>query len=329
VVKVIATDLWGNEKVLECPWTVDNKELSIPISVPASPVSGTVSVGFQPKADGVDVVRAAQLYIDGVKVADTGLGPYTYSWDTTTAGNGTHTLEARMFWPGYTSAKATSTVTVTVANAGPSGLMAAYGFEEASGTSVTDSSPSGFTGTVSGATRSATGKFGRALSFDGVYDLVSVPDANALDLTTGMTLSAWVQPTQLGDWRTVVFKSRPGGMAYGLYANTDANRPAGLIYAGAEEEARGTAALPLNAWSHLAATYDSVAIKLYVNGSLVATHPVTAPITVSTGALTIGGNTVWSEWFKGLIDEVRVYDRALGPGEIAADRDRPVVTGTT
>ena len=81
--KVIATDLWGNEKVLDCPWTVDNKELTIPISVPASPVSGTVNVGFQPKADGADVARAAQLYIDGVKVADTGLGPYTYSWDTT------------------------------------------------------------------------------------------------------------------------------------------------------------------------------------------------------------------------------------------------------
>ena len=66
-------------------------------------------------------------------------------------------------------------------------------------------------------------------SFDGVNDLVNVPDANTLDLTTGMTLSAWVRPTALGDWRTVMMKSRPGGLAYALYAHTDTNRPAGVI----------------------------------------------------------------------------------------------------
>ena len=151
-----------------------------------------------------------------------------------------------------------------------------------------------------------------------------MPDADALDLTTAMTLSAWVRPTALGDWRTVVFKTRPGGIAYGLYANTDTNRPSGVIETTAEVDARGTAALPLDTWSYLAATYDSVAVKLYVNGSLVATRAVTAPITMSTGALTIGGNTVWSEWFKGLIDEVRVYNRALDATEVAADRDRAV-----
>ena len=44
----------------------------------------------------------------------------------------------------------------------------------------------------------------------------------------------------------------------------------------------------------------------------------------STSPLRIGGNGVWPEWFSGLIDEVRVYNRALSAAEIATDRDSPV-----
>jgi hypothetical protein len=68
-------------------------------------------------------------------------------------------------------------------------------------------------------------------------------------------------------------------------------------------------------------------VRLYVNGALAATHATTGDITISTGALRIGGNTVWAEWFSGLIDEVRIYSRPLSAAEIAADRDRPVVAG--
>jgi hypothetical protein len=329
VMKVVATDGWSNETVFDCPWVVDNRELTVPIATPASPLSGTVAVDFQPRADGANVSTPVQLWIDGAVVKD-GFGPYTYNWDTTKVANGTHTLEAWLYWAGYPTALVKTTQTVAVLNAAPpapSGLVTAYGFEEGSGTTVADTSANAFGGTISGATRSTAGRFGSALSFDGVNDLVTVADASALDLATGMTLSAWVRPTALGDWRTVVFKARSGGLAYGLYANTDGNRPSGMIHTSSEQEARGTAPLALDTWTHLTATYDSVAVKLYVNGTPAATHPVTTPITVSTGALTIGGNTIWSEWFKGLIDEVRVYDRALGPAEVAADRDRAVVGG--
>ena len=46
----------------------------------------------------------------------------------------------------------------------------------------------------------------------------------------------------------------------------------------------------------------------------------------STSPLRFGGNAVWSEWFTGLIDEVRVHDRALTAAQIAADRDTPIAT---
>jgi hypothetical protein len=69
-------------------------------------------------------------------------------------------------------------------------------------------------------------------------------------------------------------------------------------------------------------------VRLYVNGTQVATGAVSGALMNSAGALRIGGNTVWGEWFSGLIDEVRVYERALSATEIQADRDRAVVPGT-
>ena len=50
-----------------------------------------------------------------------------------------------------------------------------------------------------------------------------------------------------------------------------------------------------------------------MNGTQVATLAATGSIATSTGALKLGGNAIWGEWFSGLIDEVRVYNRALTP----------------
>src|SRR6185436_14496384 len=72
-------------------------------------------------------------------------------------------------------------------------------------------------------------------------------------------------------------------------------------------------------WTHLAATYTSGALNIYVNGVQVATQSVTGTIASSTLPLRIGGNTVWGEYFAGTIDEVKVYNRVLSATEIAAD----------
>ena len=190
--------------------------------------------------------------------------------------------------------------------------------------------PGSNVGTVSGPTWAA-GKFGSALSFDGVNDIVNIPDAASIDLTTAMTLEAWVRPTTLGSgWRTVLLKEQPGNYVYALYGTTNASRPSGNVIAGGvDHDLRGNSALALNTWAHLATTYDGTTLRLYVDGVLAGSEAATGAIATSTGALRIGGNAIWGEYFAGLIDEVRIYNRSLTQAEIQSDMTQSIGTPDT
>jgi Concanavalin A-like lectin/glucanases superfamily len=206
------------------------------------------------------------------------------------------------------------------------GLVAAYGFNESTGTTVNDASGNSNTGTVSGATRTTSGRFGRALSFDGIDDWVTVNPSSSLNLTTRMTLEAWVYPTVTpSGWRTVIQKEQPGGVVYFLHASSDSgDRPAVGVYIDRERHLIGGNRLVANTWVHLAATYDGARLRLYVNGSQVASRSRSGAIQTSASPLRIGGNSVWGEFFKGTIDEVRIYNRALTREEILTDMSIPV-----
>jgi hypothetical protein len=133
-----------------------------------------------------------------------------------------------------------------------------------------------------------------------------------------------VKPTTLADRRTVVMKEAPSGLAYGLYAH-DGSRPAAYIHIGNNDIGRqGTAALAANTWTHVAATYDGATLRLYINGAQVATTSIAGSIAATTGALRIGGNSAWGEYFAGMIDEVRIYSRVLTAAEITTDMNTAV-----
>jgi hydrogenase maturation factor HypE len=80
----------------------------------------------------------------------------------------------------------------------------------------------------------------------------------------------------------------------------------------------------LNAWTHLAATYDGANLRIFVNGVQVGALAQTGNMLVSARTLRIGGNSVWGEYFNGVIDDVRVYNRALSAAEIQTDMNTPV-----
>jgi fibronectin type 3 domain-containing protein len=214
-----------------------------------------------------------------------------------------------------------SNVATAVTSSAPvANLVAAYGFDEGSGTTVADSSGHGNTGTIVGATWTAAGKFGSALAFNGTSSRVDIPDSPSLRLTTGMTLEAWVNPTASpSGWRDVVYK---GNDNYYLEASTtSAATPAGGgTFGGANGNVFGLAPLATSTWTHIAVTYDGSTLRYFINGSQVATKAQTGAITTSSNPLQIGGDNFFSDqYFKGTIDEVRVYDAALTATQIQND----------
>ena len=152
-------------------------------------------------------------------------GPTSYGYSSWSDGGAqVHNLTAP-------ASATTYTATFTPVTSAP-GLIAAYAFNEGTGTTTADATAKGHTGSLTGATWTTAGKNGNALSFNGATSLVSVADAADLDFSTGMTVEAWVRPTALSGWRTVVLKEAPGGLAYTLYAHDNAPRPAGTLNTG-------------------------------------------------------------------------------------------------
>jgi hypothetical protein len=199
--------------------------------------------------------------------------------------------------------------------------VAAYSFNEGSGTAVHDASGNSQTGTLQGGTSWTTsGKYGKALSFNGTNAYVNIPNSSLLQLTTAMTLEAWVNPSKLtGVWRDVIYK---GNDNYYLEADSTSAKPATRATSGGS--LLGTGSLAVNTWTHLAGTYDGATLRLYVNGVQVSSRALTGSITVSTNALQIGGDSIYGQYFSGNIDEVRVYSRALSATEIQRDMNTPI-----
>src|SRR5438045_7067833 len=112
-----------------------------------------------------------------------------------------------------------------------------------------------------------------------------------------------------------------------LFATSPFNLPLVDVYTTSVHELYGPSPVPLNTWTHLAATYDAVTGQsLYVNGVQVANTSTTGNMITSIGPLRIGGNSIFGEYYVGTIDDVRVYNRALSQTEIMTDMNTPVGT---
>ena len=316
----------------------DTTAPTVSITAPAggASVSGTVAVNAT-ASDNVGVT-AVQFRRDGVDLGADTSAPYTVNWNTTTTPNGSHALTA-VALDAAGNAAGSSQVTVTVANSSTvPGLVAAYAFEELSGTSSADSSGTGNTGTISGATPTTAGKNGNALEYDGVNDVVNVPDAASLDLGTTGTIMGWARLDATNRWHGLIAKGSANSPTWHNYALlvTNSNRARCEISpSNGTGSASATQVVPLgmpgliaNQWYHLACAWTATTLRLYIGGNLngQVTHSVT-PVGNSS-QLTIGRYGGTFDPTDGRIDDVRVYNRTLSQAEIQADMNTAVGAGS-
>jgi glucose/arabinose dehydrogenase len=292
------------------------------IQLETNPLGLQVTLDGQPQTTPVSVVGVVGITRTLDVISPQTVGGVTYVFDAWSDGGAArHDLATP-------ASDTTYTASFRIMQPSPPGLVAAYNFDEGTGPTVADASDLANHGTITGATWAAQGKFGSALSFDGVNDWVTINDATTLDLTTGMTLEAWVYPTRTAGWRrSILTKEHPSKRStYELSASTSSwRRPSGKIQL-AKKYVRlyGPDSLPANGWSHLALTYDGAMLRLYINGVQVNKRAVTSSILVSGSPLRLGGNSTYNEFFQGRIDDVRIYNRALTAAEIQADMATPV-----
>jgi methionine-rich copper-binding protein CopC len=311
----MSTDLTAPTSSISAPSAGVNVTAGVPttISGTASDSGGGVVAGVEVSTDGGHTWYKA-----------TGTTNWTYTWTPTTSGPTTILSRAADDSGNIQSPGGGVAVNVKLAPTSTTGLVAAFDFNAGSGTTVTDASSSHNNGTITNATWVSNGQFGGALSFNGTNSWVTIPSSSSLNLSSGMTLEAWVKPATATGYGSVLFKETSGGDTYSLYSVTGNSQPP-AAYINTNTVVYGPSALSLAGWSHLAATYDGTNLSLYVNGNLVNTTTTTiGPIQSSTGALRIGGNSVYGDYFNGLIDEVRVYNRALNQGEIRSDMSTPI-----
>ncbi len=210
------------------------------------------------------------------------------------------------------------------------GLVAAFGFEEASGASVTDASGNGNTGTLTGATRT-TGKYGSGLSFNGTTAYVSIPDAASLDLGATGTIAAWIYQTTASEHGGIVHKGQATNFsdeAYSFQFSGLSRRPELWLTDPSTSKVVTTTpagALALAAWHHVAVTWDSTGAKVYIDGALDNSSAGAFTPRNSTGALFLGAQAPGLNAFAGMLDDVRIYNRVLSLAEVQAAMNTPVV----
>jgi hypothetical protein len=219
---------------------------------------------------------------------------------------------------------------IILAAAAPAGAeilpVGVWSFNEGKGTTAYDYSGHHGDGHFEGAPQWTKGRFAGALGFNGIGEAVTVPNSQLLE-PSSVSVSAWVNSSASpGIYRYIVAKGGNGCSAgsYGLYTGTDG----GLEFYVSSNQGLSWRLSPdagqsvwNGQWHNVVGTFDRSTVRLYVDGRQVGTGtPNSTPIGYglpTSNDLAIGGYP-WcsSSDFSGNIDEVKIFNRALGAGEI-------------
>lgn len=204
------------------------------------------------------------------------------------------------------------------------GLIAYWTFDETSGNVVYDSSGNHHQGLLVNNSKWTQGKYSNALSLNGHDNYVEVPMSINL---SQITVSVWFKPTDLtgagghGNPR-IICNSHTDIDNKGFQLRFDNGGTNGWADVGngkAHASIGWHRQLEIGKWYFYALTYDGLQLKAYLNGSLLGSSPLTGNVADSNWPINIGRNPVYNgDYFTGVVDEIRIYKRALSPKEIMA-----------
>ncbi len=222
-----------------------------------------------------------------------------------------------------TMRRKTTTLAVLVAvsfgliTSAPAALIGQWTFNELGGTGVYDTSGGGNPGTISGGAGRVAAPGGYAVSLDGVDDLVTfgpslfnIPGAQSLEVWVNKTTTPAPtgEATIFGkDYVSAAISAYYDGAYYGYIDGGGNNVSTGVI--------------PTGGWEYMVLTYDGVGtLEFFRNGISQGTDTVPSPpVGPTANPLIVGGPSIFTAYFNGLVDQAAIYDHQLSTGEIAAN----------
>ena len=208
----------------------------------------------------------------------------------------------------------------TVYNFAP-GPIAYYDLNAGSGTAILDKSGSGLVGIAAGTPAWISGKYGKALDFDGTNDVVTVND-NSIIKPKEITVSYWMKLDAQVAFGVPIMKTSSSSWndGYGFYNRGASSEFTWWVNNYASGTQYVTITVPsVGAWHYITGTFDTTnGAKLYVDGVLKGSAAGTTAITHSTTSLSIGYHT-GGNYMDGQLDDIKIYNYARSSKQIIED----------
>ena len=209
-------------------------------------------------------------------------------------------------------------------------LILYLSFDELSGRTLKDHSEYKNNGELVGKPTLVEGKFGKALKFNGRSDWVEIPHDESLTVDKSVTVMAWIKTPRHGGpngalWQSIVAKGN-NPRSYSFYTDMES----GGVHLSINNFIGGHSRrnIALNRWQHVAAQVDNRLHRYWINGKLTAVYLLDASLDASlpgkadTASVRVGNShdikpaVAADRHFRGLIDELRIWNRALSQDEI-------------
>ncbi len=210
-------------------------------------------------------------------------------------------------------------------------LILYFSFDELDGDMAVDHSQYGNNGTVNGAPELADGKFGKALKLNGETDWVEVPHADILTVETSVTVMAWINAERhMGPnnqrWQGILAKGN-SPRSYSFYTES----PSECLHFVTGSGSTCAEKIALNKWQHVVGQSDSGTHRYWLNGVNIGEFggKGALPGAADTSNVFVGTTAEGANRrFLGLIDEVRIWNRALTEEEVIMEMESGYQSGT-